>query len=81
MEDNDFDDVEDIARQDSASFPEDISDRIIPSVNEMSAACRTPLEETVFLASHPQVVAGSVAEKTSVEVSKKLSFSFLCGSF
>ena len=80
MEDNDFDDVEDKVSQDNTSFPEDFSDRISSSVNEMSTAHGTSLEETIALASLPVVVASLVAEKTSVEVSINLSFSFLCCS-
>ena len=80
MEDNDFDDVEDKVSQDNTSFPEDFSDRISSPVNEMSTAHGTSLEETIALASLPVVVASLVAEKTSVEVSINLSFSFLCCS-
>lgn len=80
MEDNDFDDVDDEVSQDNTSFPEDFSDRIPSSVDEMSTAHGTSLEETIPLASLPVDVASLVAEKTSMEVSINLSVSFLCCS-
>lgn len=49
MEDNNFDDVEDIISQDNTSFPEDFSDRSLSLVMASLVAEKTSVEVSINL--------------------------------
>lgn len=49
MENNNFDDVEDIISQDNTSFPEDFSDRSLPLVMASLVAEKTSVEVSINL--------------------------------